>query len=177
MKAAKAVGPEGLVLSVEPFIGVAHQISRNIALNGFRNVRLRNLCASGETTESKFYMNRGHPNSFSLHQEDNADFLSVLCVTLDDLVKWEKLERLDYLKIDAEGAEAQILAGAVETIKRFQPIIQVEIVIAQSGPAGDYLRFAAGQSANRVYIPASNTAALQTARSLGWTLEEDSASN
>lgn len=172
MKAAKEVGPDGLVVALEPFIGIAQQFWRNVEANGFRNVRLRNCCAGRQTGEASFFLNHGSPNSFSLRQEDNAASISVLCVSLDDLCKWERLERVDYLKIDAEGAESQILEGAAEMIRRFQPIIQVEIVTGESRPPGDYLRFVAGQSANRVYIPANNHSAIAAARSLGWTVEE-----
>lgn len=46
--------------------------------------------------------------------------------SLDDIVPGLKLERLDWLKFDVEGAEAECLAGAVKTIGAFRPKILVE---------------------------------------------------
>jgi hypothetical protein len=36
------------------------------------------------------------------------------------------LDRFDYVKIDCEGYEYNILLGAEQTIKRFQPVVVVE---------------------------------------------------
>ena len=55
--------------------------------------------------------------------------MSVLAVTVDMLLDWEKIEHVDYIKIDAEGAELMILKGAAETIKRCRPLIQCEDTI------------------------------------------------
>ncbi len=57
----------------------------------------------------------------------------VLVVALDDLMVWEGLDRLDYLKIDVEGAEHQVLLGAKKTIEKFRPIIQMEVSIRDVG--------------------------------------------
>jgi FkbM family methyltransferase len=37
------------------------------------------------------------------------------------------LKRVDVIKIDAEGAEVQVLKGGVKTIMRFRPFIVVEV--------------------------------------------------
>jgi FkbM family methyltransferase len=44
-------------------------------------------------------------------------------IRLDDL----NVERLDVLKIDVEGFELKVLEGAAETIRRFHPIIHIEL--------------------------------------------------
>lgn len=43
--------------------------------------------------------------------------------TIDGFVKENGLPKVDFIKIDTEGYEANILKGAKETIKRFRPII------------------------------------------------------
>jgi len=47
--------------------------------------------------------------------------VKVKTMTLDSFVKEYNVERVDFIKIDAEGSEREILKGAKETIKRFKP--------------------------------------------------------
>lgn len=48
-------------------------------------------------------------------------------VTLDSFVESERLERLDALKMDIEGAELFALRGGRKTLKELRPIIQIEL--------------------------------------------------
>jgi FkbM family methyltransferase len=172
VKAAKEVGDGGLVIAIEPFIESVFRLSQNVRANGYTNVRVRNFCIGQNTEHARLYLNRGRPNHFSLvpNSGGNADSVSVLSVSLDDLCRWENLKRLDYLKIDAEGAEAAILEGGQDAIRRFRPIVQVEVTICKSsmGLGLDYRRFAVPNSMNNLFIPAENTKALETATKLGW---------
>ena len=152
LKAAKEVGDEGLVVAVEPF----------------RNVRVRNLCVGRHTQQAQLYLNNDKPNSFGLLRVGNAESVSVLCVSLDDLCRWENIERLDYLKIDAEGAEGAILEGGAQTIARFRPIVQVEITKSDSRLSSSYRKFFAPKSPNNIFIPAENVKAVEIAMALGW---------
>jgi hypothetical protein len=114
-------------------------------------------------------MNFNEPNSFSIsNRVGEARGMSVLTASLDELCRWENLDRLDYVKIDAEGAEREILAGAMESIKRFRPIIQLEISINDTTlEMPDYLGFKASRGSNKVYIPAESKK-LDIVRNLGW---------
>lgn len=47
----------------------------------------------------------------------------VLVSTLDNLIEAGTINQVDFLKIDAEGYEKQIISGAEKTIKRFTPTI------------------------------------------------------
>ena len=54
------------------------------------------------------------------HNPDHAEFVSV--ITIDSL----GLDRLDLIKIDAEGMEMEVLQGAEQTIGRCRPVIYAE---------------------------------------------------
>lgn len=168
VKAAKEVGDEGLVIAIEPYIETAHRLSRNVKANGYGNVRIRNFCIGRNTHHARLYLNKGKPNSFGLVPKGDAESTSVLSVSLDDLCRWENLQRLDYLKIDAEGAEAEVLEGGQEAIRRFRPIVQVEVTLGESSLSANYRRFAAPNSMNNVFIPGENAEAMETANKLGW---------
>lgn len=168
MKAAKEVGNDGLVIAVEPFIETALRLSQNVQANGYTNVRVRSFCIGRNTQHTRLHLNKGKPNSFSLVPEGNAESISVLSISLDDLCRWENLQRLDYLKIDVEGAEAAVLEGGQEAISRFRPIIQVEVKIRKATLKLNYRRFVAPNSLNNVFIPAEKSTDIETAMRLGW---------
>lgn len=57
--------------------------------------------------------------------------------TLDALVADRGLKRLDFLKADIEGWEMRMLAGGRDSIRRFRPVIMLELVAAHLARAGD----------------------------------------
>lgn len=50
--------------------------------------------------------------------------------TLDAWSRTQDLERLDLLKIDTQGNDHRVLKGGGETVRRFRPVIMVELVFA-----------------------------------------------
>ncbi len=148
-------GSDGLVLALEPFPDVLAMLFHNIQTNGFANVRLRNVCAGARTEPGTLWTNFGKPNLFSLIQSDEkASPLEVLTVALDDLFIWEQLNRLDYLKIDVEGTEGQVLAGARNVLQKYRPIIQIEVDKKDTlVDLPDYAAFQAPGSHNKIYLP------------------------
>lgn len=170
IKAAKHyAASNGIVLAIEPFIDVLAVLFHNIQANKFTNVKLYNFCAAERTGSATLWQNFNKPNSFSLIQRDEkASSLPTLTVKLDDLFEWEGLDRLDYLKIDAEGSEQQVLRGAKRIIEKSRPIIQMETNI-HDAPVDlmNYSLFQAPQSANKVCIPNEHPK-IQLPRQLGW---------
>jgi hypothetical protein len=97
-----------------------------------------------------------------------------LKITLDDLFALEGLDRLDYVKIDAEGAEQEILDGGAHVLGKYRPIIQAEvsIVTVRKVNLDSYVALrayrASGQAShNRVFIP-EESSKLAVAEQLGW---------
>ena len=60
----------------------------------------------------------GYPE---FHAPPDAEF-----TTLDDLAAEYRLSRLDWVKIDVEGAELAVLQGGRETLARFRPALVIE---------------------------------------------------
>jgi len=170
MSAAGIVGSGGLVIAVEPFPDIYAQLYQNAAINGFGAiVRTRNFCLSDQTGPTTLWMNHGRPHSFSLNREGNAAGLSVLSIRLDDLVQWESLQRLDYLKIDAEGAETGILDGGKQTLGKFRPVIQVEDVDRTiCRRLGNYAAFNVPKTRNTLLIPEERLGSIQGGLGGAW---------
>ena len=59
----------------------------------------------------------GNSGAYSLTAGDK------FTIAIDDL----PIQRLDFLKIDAEGYEGRVIAGAMETLKKFRPVLHLEL--------------------------------------------------
>lgn len=169
LKAARHYGDQGTVLALEPHPEVAAVLAKNIAENGFRNIRLRRVCAGAESGVQSLWMNEGKPNQFSLvRRVDNAPSMQVEVVTLDELFKSESLTALDFMKVDVEGAERDVLLGASSLIEKYRPIIQVEVIMEPVHlELDDYAIFHAPNSPNQLCIPCEH-ARLPVPERLGW---------
>ena len=69
------------------------------------------------------------PGLAHLGAEDHRDFIvqSVETLRLDDYINDSQLTRVDFIKIDVEGAELPALKGAAVTIERYKPVIFAEV--------------------------------------------------
>ncbi len=95
------------------------------------NVRLFNLALSNFNGETEFWECENYPEESGLKQrvvynrEDaRLKSIKVQVKQLDDFM--DCFTRLDYIKLDAEGAEVDILEGAARVISKFRPIISTE---------------------------------------------------
>jgi len=159
----------GKVVTYEPLPEMLINLQRNLQLNQFDNVRLRSFCLGDKSGTAELWLNFRRPASSSLvHRDEAAVSYSVLVFPLDVIWPIEKLDRLDYVKIDVEGAEAQVLAGGDETFRKFRPIIQLETGVVDSKlNLPRYSTWQPPGGPNKVYIPDEN-AKNETARQLGW---------
>jgi hypothetical protein len=102
--------------------------------------------------------------------EDHALRVSTLTVSLDDLFRWEGLDRLDFLKLDAVGSEADVLRGGDETITKYRPIIQLQATLTDvSVEQSDYTCFRAPRSTVKFYIP-NDHVKIEIPAQLGWAV-------
>lgn len=64
-------------------------------------------------------------DSFVLHHEGAVGVQQIPLTTIDKLVAELKLDRVDFIKMDIEGAEPNALTGGLGTIKRFKPRLSI----------------------------------------------------
>lgn len=121
---AQAVGPRGRVLAFEPQRVVFQALCANLALNSVTNVDCRQAAvgaAPGELLVPPLdYTRENNFGGLSLAGHVSGEPVPV--VTLDEL----SLRRCDLLKVDVEGMEREVLAGAEATVRRLRPLLYVE---------------------------------------------------
>jgi len=115
--ASRLVGPTGRVLAFEPTEAM-NLLRKHLKMNGIRNVGTYRVALGATEGVVKEALNYSWPPTLSDRKVPVAPVES-----LDDL----KFERLDFLKLDTDGYEADILQGAQETLVRLKPKLLVEI--------------------------------------------------
>ena len=138
---SRLAGPSGQVHSIEP-LSFAHPVWRRVLnTQACPNVRYHAVALGSESgpgimsvpigrylpvTGRSFLAGKAAglgPNvEFSCHEE-----VEVAVDTIDALIERTGVTRLDFIKIDTEGAELHVLHGGERTIKEFRPTILVEI--------------------------------------------------
>jgi FkbM family methyltransferase len=76
--------------------------------------------------ETMYYVDNG-PGSRVFTKEEAIYDGKVSSLSIDDLVHKNSIQRIDFIKMDIEGAEPYALKGAKETIKKFKPKLAIAI--------------------------------------------------
>ena len=116
-------GFEGHVLAVEPFPASAAALAGVIAATGIQHV-VEPLAIALGAAPGRAAMSAEVFTGNNRITRDGA--LEVPVETLDRISAARNLARLDVLKIDVEGAEADVIRGAAQTIARHRPVIVFE---------------------------------------------------
>jgi FkbM family methyltransferase len=131
--AAQRVGPAGRVLAVEPSTRERVNLKRNIARNGLGNVTVIPAALGAACGTAELHLaqstHSGH-NTFGRFANDGVQAENIEQVkvrTLDRVARELGIDRLDVIKIDVEGAEASVIAGARELLTATRPLIALEI--------------------------------------------------
>jgi len=123
---AKIVGENGLVIAVEAHSDNYKTLAENVKLNSLRNVIALNMAAWSEECKLKLFIGDMHGHH-SVKKDYGLGFVTVQAKALDDVFDRLRLGRVDYIKIDVEGAELEVLKGLVKTLKKHRPIVIVEV--------------------------------------------------
>jgi FkbM family methyltransferase len=125
---AHAVGAEGHVWAFEPATGTAALLLEGVAANGFAHVTLERSALSSRPGTARLALNPDcELNSIVHGAASGGDSEAVALVTLDDrrvACEWRDIE---FVKIDAEGEEANILQGGKRFFAEQSPLVQYEI--------------------------------------------------
>jgi FkbM family methyltransferase len=115
-----------LMFSFEPFPSTYEYLKMNIRDNGIQNVSIFNMGLSSK--KENLRMGTAHKSGANSVLLGNASE-SYECKfdTVDNIMVEKEIKKLDLLKIDVEGHDIEVLKGAVNTIRKFKPAIQVEI--------------------------------------------------
>jgi FkbM family methyltransferase len=118
---------DGAVIAIEPVPYTFELLNKNLGDAGVTNATSFNLAVgAGEGSVSMYVNERNLATSFVV-DIDTGSGQDIPMTSLDLLVQKLGLERLDFIKIDVEGCELEVLKGAENALKRFKPIVMLEM--------------------------------------------------
>jgi FkbM family methyltransferase len=127
----RVVGPDGLVIAVEPDRTNVSRLRDNLTLNSIANVRVVEAVAGerNEVVQLQLADDRAYNSVVGIEGGHVVvETTSVQSVLLDRV--WDDLGRpaVSFMKIDVEGAEASVLRGARAMITSTHPSLLVEAI-------------------------------------------------
>lgn len=131
--AASRVGSEGKVLAFEPSAREISRLKSNIERNSLDNVHIFPVAlGSAEGSATLSVAAEAHSGQSTLGEFIYPDVtLSTETPTsvrsLDALMAENNIARLDFLKLDVEGSETRLLYGAANTLRKFRPVLLLEV--------------------------------------------------
>jgi FkbM family methyltransferase len=122
----------GRVYSLEPVPFVFEILSKNT--KNYKNCFCFKL-GVGSKNEEKIIKIRSWNPGYSTIDTENIERKAesfdieekIKIVKLDDWIKENDISKIDFIKIDVEGYELEVLKGAIETIKKFKPALGISI--------------------------------------------------
>ena len=139
---SKRIGPNGKVVAIEADPANFELLNRNVNLNKLTNVTSLNYAVYSNQTKLKLYL-PGKQSGFTIYNtimvnrgKHQGKFIEVNGNTLDNLLEQNKINfaNINWIKIDVEGAEFEVLKGAQNVLSKSNDIaILIEIHNSQNG--------------------------------------------
>jgi FkbM family methyltransferase len=112
------LAPNGTIHSIEPVPFNFQLLNTNVQLNRFSNIQPRPLAVSNHTGTAEFTVaTDGAYSSFlDTKRKPIESRIVVETISLDEYCDQNSITRIDCLKVDVEGAEGKVLAGAARLL-------------------------------------------------------------
>ena len=130
--ASKRVGNTGNVFSFEPSARERKALRLHLKLNRCKNVAIQEMALGDQNMKTDLYVVEGWAAGCnSLRPPDVAARTSpvpVRVVRLDDWLADHKIDQVDFIKLDVEGGELDVIKGATNLLERRpRPVILAEV--------------------------------------------------
>lgn len=131
----RLVGPDGFVMAFEPTEWAHEKLKTNLALNPDISARVH-VRQTMLVADDKQVLPDSIPSSWPLqadktvHPKLRGKSMSTdgsNAMTADDCLAESNVNRVDFIKLDVDGFECDVLAGMVQTLREAQPVILMEL--------------------------------------------------
>jgi FkbM family methyltransferase len=115
------------ILAIEPVSEAFNYLNSNISKHASDRASAINIALGRKRASINMFVNSANLATSFVTEQGQIDELPVQLFTLDELIAEQQLTQLDFVKIDVEGYELEVLAGGIETLQRFKPIVLLEM--------------------------------------------------
>lgn len=129
---ARLVGRSGRVYAFEPMPETSSSLRKTFRVNGLKHAEAHAVALSDRAGEATLYVNTSETQivdsgvSSLERQAPGSIPLQVRTVALDEFLEGRGAPPVSFIKIDVEGHEARVLAGARATLRAHRPALVIE---------------------------------------------------
>jgi FkbM family methyltransferase len=139
--ASRKVGAQGKVLAVEASPREREKLGAHLRINRCKNVQVESLALGDADGDGHLYLvGGGQTGCNSLQKSETSEPTEAVPIhigRLDDVLRDRQIERVDFIKLDVEGAELSVLRGAPQLLgNRPRPAILAEVQDIRTKPWG-----------------------------------------
>ncbi len=142
--ASGLVGPNGAVHSFEPDPLTFEWLSENVKRNNLTNVSVNRLAISDRSGDRELFLGRANnigTGSFAPPSSALGTVVKVPTISIDEYCAVMGMARIDFMKIDVEGAEIEVLKGCSRFLcDDSRPTIHIEFNLGRQELFGRSLR-------------------------------------
>ena len=129
---SKYVGSKGNIIAIEPSPLNFECLKKNLTSLNLKNVQAYNIAAGENDGITKFLIYEGAGNSCMVLPDDEkpkwpGNIISIPIKKMDSFLEEKKIDKIDFLRMDVEGYEKKVINGLNKTIRKFKPIIYMEL--------------------------------------------------
>ena len=126
---AENLGPDGKLWCFEPTQDTANALRKTISKNNFDStIELIQAGLSDHSGQATFYTSpNAELNSLTSTPSTTGEQQTIELLTLDDCFEKYQWKNIDFIKLDAEGEELNILKAATNTLTNCSPLIMFEL--------------------------------------------------
>ena len=117
----------GRVYSFEPISKNFNHLRENVSRNGKQSTIVPVKNGLGDAVSSVTMTVSGVTSHVVEESAGGAGVETINIVTFDDFVRRENVADVGLIKLDVEGFEQKVIAGAMETIRKFKPVLLLSI--------------------------------------------------
>lgn len=129
------------VYSFEPIKRIYDQFTDSVFENDILNISVYNYALGKEKESIPIWSSASNMGASSILYSKNKKLEQyVKVIKLDDVYSVIGIEKVDFMKIDVEGYEWNVLLGAEELIKKYKPKILVEFIKYENSQDGETLQ-------------------------------------